>query len=469
MNATIGNIAVEGDSEWSQFCSFAVTGAHQSLQAIYICRTCCTDETNVLCVCQGCADSCHAECEGLEYIGMGPSYCDCNSLSKGCDIQQSSLEEAARVMAGNANNSILQCTELNDDIASDSDNCQDFQCNLDAYCIPILKQNDDLHNKLCLEARELVQHSRETFWVDQYIAESSKHLCVLEEIAWAIYQRHAQNYNLKTNNSTICGAEWWVQVKPVSHPTADDDVSPHTDGAEAIDLHYDKDEVLAESFGLGLFPKLATVTYLTQSQGASPTVVLSRRYDQPDDDPISTMYLSHPRRGKHIVFDGSLLHGAPSHYALRKPSRDETTSATDIEYRITFLVNLWIGHHPAGVQPLDDRIRTHVMSHHETASISNPISFDNLAFAALLVAEHNVSALEDLDEAKRERIHLPFLSKGATWESRDDAELLVVSTFIPPQMQGEESTCLYKFDAGLEALVDSPLDDDEEANEHDYL
>jgi hypothetical protein len=51
-----------------QYCSFAVTGAQKSFQAIYVCQSCCT-ENNLLCLCQACADSCHAECDGLEYIG----------------------------------------------------------------------------------------------------------------------------------------------------------------------------------------------------------------------------------------------------------------------------------------------------------------------------------------------------------------------------------------------------------------
>jgi hypothetical protein len=57
------------EEQAQQYCSYAVTGTQTSFQAIYVCRTCCTVESNLLCLCQACADSCHSDCDGLEYIG----------------------------------------------------------------------------------------------------------------------------------------------------------------------------------------------------------------------------------------------------------------------------------------------------------------------------------------------------------------------------------------------------------------
>jgi hypothetical protein len=340
---------------------------------------------------------------------------------------------------------------------------------MDAYSIPLLSQENGLYSVLCKQAHELIKHSRETFWVDAGLVDQAN-LSALERMAWAIYTRHLQYYKLDdgagsdtvTSNSH-CGAEWWVQVKPVSYPKALDDDSANVDGREAIDLHYDKDEVLAESFGLGLFPTLATVTYLTHVQGASPTLVVSRRYDQPEDDAISTMLVSHPRRGKHIVFDGQLLHGAPSHYALREACRERPLGANDAEYRITFLVNLWIGHHPAGVQPLNAQTRECLHSCVNDES-TNPLSFGtaNVTFEPLAVAYHAVNSLDDLDEARRERIQLPFLSKGATWEQDGDSGMqLVLSSFAPPRINGNETSIQIQFGPGLEAVVEPLMDEDD--------
>jgi hypothetical protein len=181
----------------------------------------------------------------------------------------------------------------------------------------------------------LVEESRDTFWIpiDDNEEESSndtRDWCDLEKLAIEVYKCHVKAYNLcsghsakkgDTQDETTPGAEWWVQVKPVGSSKT------------PVDLHYDKDEALAEAFCLGSFPTLSTVTYLTgrgtddsqykddemQRGGMdeAPTVVFPHTYHDDEDQPISAMLLSRPVRGKHIVFDGRLLHGAPGHPALR--------------------------------------------------------------------------------------------------------------------------------------------------------
>jgi hypothetical protein len=64
--------------------------------------------------------------------------------------------------------------------------------------------------------------------------------------------------------------EWWIQSKYLEQ-----------DGTPApIDLHYDKDENMAEAYGIGLFPQLSTVTYLTGSPNA-PTVIFRNTITEP--------------------------------------------------------------------------------------------------------------------------------------------------------------------------------------------
>jgi hypothetical protein len=402
-------------------------------------------------------------------IGVGPSYCDCHVMQARCSLLQASQEEAVRINAGSGLVSVVRCDAKKVLDGGNNDKDDDNECFLEAYSISALIENNNLHWILCQQAHELIQHSRETFWIDSTMTATTK-LCVLERMAWKFFQQHSDHYNLLSDpNVHVYGAEWWVQVKPISYSTAldDDDPTAQSDSKkEAIDLHYDKDEVLAESFGLGVFPTLATVTYLSHSLGASPTVVLSRYYNQPEDKPISTMGLSHPRRGKHIVFDGALLHGAPSHYALREPvSRTNDPASHTAEHRITFLVNLWIGHHPAGVQPLEKSIREALCRVGDAANDDALLA--SVSFEPKPVPRRRLQSLDDIsaEKSRCERIALPFLGKGTTWENENDSEpQTVVSTYAPPHMRDTATTCRFVFGPGLEAFVESLVgenDDDE--------
>ena len=97
---------------------------------------------------------------------------------------------------------------------------------------------------------------------------------------------------------------------------------------------------------------------------------------------VRPQVLSHPARGKHTVFDGRLLHGAPAALKLRTTTAAAIASSAVGEQlerllgqpscwdspweggpgdggevsaarpRVTFLVNIWLGHTPLGIEPL---------------------------------------------------------------------------------------------------------------------
>ena len=50
---------------------------------------------------------------------------------------------------------------------------------------------------------------------------------------------------------------------------------------------------------------------------------------------------SFPESGKHIAFDGRMLHGAPEELAKSAPERGYL--------RVSFLVNVWLGYKPRGI------------------------------------------------------------------------------------------------------------------------
>ena len=309
---------------------------------------------------------------------------------------------------------------------------------------------------LVKQAQELIEHSKETFWVDKS-SSTSPNLCVFEQLAWSIYQRHVQNYESLHGISQHGGAEWWVQVKDSN------------DKGSAIDLHYDKDEALAESFGIGSFPVISTVTYLTvSSKTSAPTIVFDHTYSQGEEELINNMLVSRPHLGKHLVFDGTLLHGAPADPLLKPyeasnkkspspPPPNGTEGKEESGVRVTFLVNIWKDRRPANVHILDDDIRQKLLV------MSSPLLESPLVMTEKPIPKAEITKEEELPEPLRHRLELPFVSKGATWEDQlnigeDDEGGLVVITFPPPPT---EDTLLVTFGQGLQAYLDYPNPNEE--------
>jgi hypothetical protein len=207
------------------------------------------------------------------------------------------------------------------------------------------------------------------------------------------------------------GAEWWTLVldsnndssptnNTISH-TNDDNDSDNDDDEEDDDevgMHFEADYGLeGQMRHMLLHPRVATVTYL--SDVGVPTLVLNKRSPVPQDEEkkslggdIETGWLSGPKFGKHMCFDGRLLHGAPGAFfpgskhagvphdeevddledtkpAAKKKQRlnDGTTSTiegtTKIDAddsmsgkRVTLLVNVWLNHCPLDADLLEDEV-----------------------------------------------------------------------------------------------------------------
>lgn len=182
------------------------------------------------------------------------------------------------------------------------------------------------------------QESGKSFWLPHGKAPASG----LEAMAASIYQFHmhasskSDNFKLDTK---VAGAEWWVQVRGADMEEGD-----------AIGFHWDRDEVLADNTPPELkHPSVATVTYLT-GYGA-PTVVINQTPIVPAIPPngkpmevlANTGVVSYPKVGKHIGFDGRLLHGVPPEAMAEVPNSEGLE-------RITFLVNLWLTHELAEIE-----------------------------------------------------------------------------------------------------------------------
>jgi hypothetical protein len=331
-------------------------------------------------------------------------------------------------------------------------------------------------------------------------------MCGLEQFALSIFQNHVQRFQLQDLvNLGKAGAEWWVQVKTLDPNVNSTFLSTKLDGSkgQAIDLHYDKDEELASAFGLGSFPTLSTVTYLTDyttsatdsgttNPTVAPTLVFPHTYDMPGEGPVGglidcdgdditsstpQLLICHPIVGKHLVFDGRLLHGVPSNLNLRqsyhKVNNDDSTTLQNIEndgklfpnlckgLRVTFLVNIWISKRPSKVSILPSSIREKMLANADSIRDYNhtsiPLSFEDITGNVPKVYVVSKNCDEEVH-----RLKLPFVSSGALWIDDDDESIdnntdnphdddvddgLFVTLVSPPPY--EDDTILLVYDSDL--------------------
>lgn len=304
------------------------------------------------------------------------------------------------------------------------------------------------------QAKVLVRHSKSTFWLDQRIVNSTPTLSGLEKFAWKVFQQHVEHYRLVDREvdvaeSSVMGAEWWVQIKEQVAPPNDSAV-PNAD--MAIDLHYDKDEKLAEVFDLGFFPVVSTVSYwgseTQQYRGAAPTVVFQRQYTDDPDEGIREMFVSHPAPGKHIAFDGRLLHGAPAHQALRQRGTN-----TFPNQRITFLVNIWVGHQPCDTTELPAQIRQKLCSFANTELMNRDDWLD-------FVRQTAIDEVVVSGSLQKERIQLPFVGGSSTWADQyldehqaSEDETSFVNVIAPSQDALKSPSVKVIYSTGNEAFI----------------
>mmetsp|Transcript_6611 Transcript_6611/g.12455 ORF Transcript_6611/g.12455 Transcript_6611/m.12455 type:complete len:489 (+) Transcript_6611:97-1563(+) len=230
-----------------------------------------------------------------------------------------------------------------------------------------------------------------------FIPASMKPRCALERLALDIFQSHThdlqpgKHYDLERS-----GAEWWTLVLDTSSARnrtdnkdndndGDDD---DDDDDDEVGMHFDADYGLEHQLPhYMVHPRVATVTYL--SNVGVPTLVLNRKSPPPTDvekktlnGPVDKGWLSYPMIGKHIAFDGRLLHGAPGTFfpAIMGEKEEDACGSDEKDakrrrlnehsdmmvqeskqhhphpQRITFLVNIWLNHCPMDAELLDDEL-----------------------------------------------------------------------------------------------------------------
>ena len=202
--------------------------------------------------------------------------------------------------------------------------------------------------------------------------------CTLEQFALDVFHHHVpSNLNYDPISS---GAEWWVQIRPSPEGTGRysmHDENPDEISKTGISFHWDKDEDLRLLTGgtTYIHPHLSTVTYLTDF--GSPTLALNCRVHPltgewivPGKDANMTEtgvegFVSWPKTGKHMSFDGRYLHAAPPDLmepgSFKRQIQFEESEDPKQQVilkrrhrRVTFLVNIWLNYRPFDVKPFPD-------------------------------------------------------------------------------------------------------------------
>ena len=218
---------------------------------------------------------------------------------------------------------------------------------LHAFTSPNTNEDEEKNNDDDIDIESTSYHNKGSTYFQR---SSIKPRCNLEALALSIFQFHTKDAVFDKNRS---GAEWWTQV---------------VDSEDDIGFHWDRDYGYEGLRGLNLYPHLATVTYLTDIGG--PTIIVDKIGCENSDDSHSGhtgkngIILSKPSVGKHIKFDGRLLHAAPSSLILGDSNQlkneikneiknekevvneDKKCNSNKSNKRITFLVNIWLNHIP---------------------------------------------------------------------------------------------------------------------------
>lgn len=306
--------------------------------------------------------------------------------------------------------------------------------------------------------------------VTYFLPSVMKPRCALESIVYSIFQAHTACLPKGSLIPEQSGAEWWTLVmddannkeKTITMSNGENDEkeleaaaaaaaaakSSEKDGedneeedeeedSDEVGLHFDADHGLEDQVtNLFLHPRVATVTYLT-SHGA-PTVVLDRRSPPQGDmetlnGPIRRGWLCHPNRGRHLAFDGRLLHGAPATFfpahakesaigggddddddtkppptkKVKVDGNDEKEASENSNHRqvpraqrITLLVNVWVNHCPLDAEPLEDDICAKLKTPADTLAFSptlpDRISLDNTPVVQLLTSGDDPAGEEEV-------------------------------------------------------------------------
>jgi hypothetical protein len=147
--------------------------------------------------------------------------------------------------------------------------------------------------------------------------------------------------------------------------------------------------------------------------------------------PIQNCYISVPSSGKHIAFAGDLLHGAPHElidFAQANSCGIDLTKPSEFP-RITFLVNIWVGHKPSRVEPISiDFINEICQSVSDAKCCFEGFSLKDseIGYSTVEISSKNVESDEDGDWSS-----IPFISDKSSWGKDEDESGVEMVMWLP--------------------------------------
>ncbi|CAK9014963.1 unnamed protein product [Durusdinium trenchii] len=189
-------------------------------------------------------------------------------------------------------------------------------------------------------AHSLEREESESVGATYWLSTGATPACALEQLVLEICDWHKDRLGL----SNTSGAEWWT----LWMDGEEDDVGWHWDA-----------DYESRQRGETKHPSLGTVTYLEAGGSVAPTAILEGCHEPAImagmGSIVHVAHLSLPVRGKHICFDGTLLHAAPVElrdaFNFSFNASDKLTGKKR-STRTTLLVNIWCGHVPRDPQRL---------------------------------------------------------------------------------------------------------------------
>lgn len=257
----------------------------------------------------------------------------------------------------------VECTMAD---ASPSLTFQSFSARL---CFP----SDKLRASLAADCREVMDTGGSpsegeedwagmpTYWVPM----GAQPRCALEQLAGDLFDWHVARLGLGRSgalNPHVAGSEWW---------------SLWLDGEQDdVDWHWDVDGGVRRS-GEIRHPFLSTVTYLEVGGSGAPTAVIEDCHKEEvllaGGVPVDAVHLSLPVRGKHICFDGKLLHAAPREleavFCALGEAQTRLAHCSGVA-RVTLLVNIWLSRHPEDAKPLPAELAERLTPASETSLLA---------------------------------------------------------------------------------------------------
>lgn len=206
----------------STLCTYPATLAVPTFQAIYVCISCTQkrkedckngEDELPLCICYNCAEECHKDHE-VDYYGQGPCYCDCKSFfdendggCASCALYPASVEAALKLGISQEisenNESIVHSLPQNERVE------HGFPFFFDVFTLPFLLPNDSYApcDALIHQALELIKHSTDTHWIP-HNEDNFDEMSQLEVLAYSIFRRHVDEYDLRDKLGHESGLEW---------------------------------------------------------------------------------------------------------------------------------------------------------------------------------------------------------------------------------------------------------------------